>query len=521
MADRFIRCPLCGYPHEEAERVCPVTGGAIPRKEATTGSLPKEVLARKIRPLSSLRTGTPAKMMGSIHKPTPHQAIKPAVQTAPAKPKHDLLGATLDKKYLVRGVLGEGGMGTVFEAEHLGIGRTVAVKVLSSQQAQKRNAVKRFQNEARAAGAIGHPNICEVYDLGTLPDERPYLVMEKLSGETLADRLMRNGGLPVDEVLDIMIQVLSGLHAAHKKGIVHRDMKPENVFLSERVGCPPVAKILDFGVSKFLGHRLGGKDDDLDLTKTGMVMGTPYYMAPEQIRGERNLDARVDIYACGIVLYEALTGKRPFVANNYQALIRLILAAKPRPLHELRPNVGRALERVIERAMAPDREARYPGAAELQHQLLGLHADSREASRLSSDSRSSTIPPPPSRTTSTPPAVPAVRVPRAPQSRPGRRTRAASSLEIPVLYTDEAQGGGLDDGPTLIDKGTPFDGDRTERMGPDVASELARSVQELSGEEGDATMVTAPPSAVLRRRKDKGVSPDDTVKIEGPPDTES
>ena len=208
-------------------------------------------------------------------------------------------------------------MGTVYEAEHLGLGRAVAVKVLNPSQAKKRVAVKRFQQEARAAGAIGHPNICEVYDLGLLDDGSPYLVMEKLIGTTLADRISREGGLPFDEIADVMIQVLSGLIAAHDKGIVHRDIKPENIFLARRVGCPPIVKILDFGVSKMMPQFQGG-DEQLDLTRTGMVMGTPYYMSPEQARGERNLDGRVDVYACGVMMYEAIVGKRPFLGAELQ-----------------------------------------------------------------------------------------------------------------------------------------------------------------------------------------------------------
>jgi serine/threonine protein kinase len=263
-------------------------------------------------------------------------------------------------------------MGTVFEAEHLTIGRSVAVKVLHPNQARKKNAVRRFHQEARAAGGIGHPNICEVYDLGTLDDGSPYLVMEKLVGETLADRIASEGGLPFDDVIETLVQVLSGLVAAHDKGIVHRDIKPENVFLTRRVGCPPLVKLLDFGVSKMIVQPLEDKDDDLDLTRTGMVMGTPYYMAPEQARGDRNLDARVDLYACGVMLYEALTGRRPFSAANYNALLLLILSTNPRPARDLRPALPGGFDAVIEKAMARSREDRYRSATDFQRDLQAL-----------------------------------------------------------------------------------------------------------------------------------------------------
>lgn len=217
--------------------------------------------------------------------------------------RRDLIGRTLSGRYEIREVLGQGGMGTVYEGTHVGLGRPVAIKVLSPSQTRKRVAVKRFQQEARAAGAIGHPNICEIYDLGQLDDGRPYLVMERLVGRTFAERILRERGLPYDDVLSITAQVLSGLVAAHDKGIVHRDIKPENVFLAERIGAPPIVKILDFGVSKILASESEGGDEQLSLTRTGMVMGTPYYMSPEQARGERNLDGRVDVYACGVMMY--------------------------------------------------------------------------------------------------------------------------------------------------------------------------------------------------------------------------
>jgi serine/threonine-protein kinase len=190
-------------------------------------------------------------------------------------------------------------------------------------------------------------------------------------GETLADRIASEGGLPFDDVIDVLTQVLSGLVAAHEKRIVHRDIKPENVFLTKRVGCPPVAKLLDFGVSKMIGPLVSG-DEDLDLTRTGMVMGTPYYMSPEQARGDRNLDARVDLYACGVIMYEALTGRRPFTAANYNALLLQILTTKPRPARELRPALPQGFDAVLDKAMARAREDRFQTAAEFQRDLQSL-----------------------------------------------------------------------------------------------------------------------------------------------------
>ena len=378
MSHRFVRCPHCKMPHDAAERVCPTTGRRMP-VDANAGArsrmseLPPP--ERRPEPLGF----DPAKNRIAAEREAARSAELLAQQRADSTQQptrnlqQDLIGRTVSDRYMIRGVLGEGGMGTVYEAEHMGLGRQVAIKVLNPSQAKKRVAVKRFQQEARAAGAIGHPNICEVYDLGLLDDGSPYLVMEKLIGTTLADRIGREGGLPFDEITDVMIQVLSGLIAAHDKGIVHRDIKPENIFLARRVGCPPIVKILDFGVSKMMPQFQGG-EEQLDLTRTGMVMGTPYYMSPEQARGERNLDGRVDVYACGVMMYESIVGKRPFLAPNYNALLLSIINTTPKSLREVRPATPGAMESVVLRMMAKARDDRYPTANAVLRDIQGLAA---------------------------------------------------------------------------------------------------------------------------------------------------
>jgi serine/threonine-protein kinase len=263
-------------------------------------------------------------------------------------------------------------MATVFEAEHVTIGRSLAVKVLHAKHAQKKELVRRFQREARAAGRIGHPNVCEVYDLDTLDDGRPYIVMEKLAGETLARRIASGGKLPLYDVVDLLAQVLSALKASHDKGIVHRDIKPENVYLARRDGCLPLVKLLDFGVSKTISTSEDANEEELDLTRSGMVMGTPYYMSPEQARGDRDLDARVDLYACGVILYEALTGRRPFAAASYDALLEEVVRARPRPARELRRALPLGFDLVLTKAMASNRKDRYATAAEFQRALETL-----------------------------------------------------------------------------------------------------------------------------------------------------
>jgi serine/threonine-protein kinase len=372
-------------PHDANERVCPNTGLRID---------PRAELARSRTDGARVRSRIDE--LPSTSRDEPTFSTRAAALAAKSTGPRELINSIVGGRYRIRGVLGQGGMGTVYDAEHLGLSREVAIKVLSPSQAKKRVAVKRFQQEARAAGAIGHPNICEVYDLGLLDDGSPYLVMEKLTGQTLADRIAKEGPLPFGDVVECVAQVLSGLIAAHEKGIVHRDIKPENIFLAQRVGAPPIIKLLDFGVSKMMVEFQNG-EEALDLTRTGMVMGTPYYMSPEQARGERNLDGRVDVYACGVVMYEAIAGKRPFLAPNYNALLLAIINTTPRSLHDYRPSTPPELEAIIRHAMEKNRDARYPNAQTFLRDLkpsVPVAAPSRP--RVQRETGSGRLPPPPS-----------------------------------------------------------------------------------------------------------------------------
>jgi serine/threonine protein kinase len=343
MSQRFVRCDRCGVPHDALQRLCPETGKS----------------ACRIRPraLSTAAAGC-AIVAERAHTRSP--------------PRQELLGAVVAGKYVLRRLLGAGGVGAVFEAEHVTIGRPVAIKVLHAHLGKKKEAVQRFRREARAAAAIAHPNVCQVFDLDALEDGSPFLVMEMLVGQTLAHRIAAVGRLPLYELIDILIQLLCALSAAHQKGIVHRDIKPENVFLTQPAGWSRVAKLLDFGVSKKIGARRDGEQDDVDLTRKGMVLGTPYCMSPEQARGDRDLDARVDLYACGVILYQALTGRRPFIADDNHALLREVLRGNPRPARDLRPALPRALEEILAKAMAPRRDDRYCSAEEFRRRLQSL-----------------------------------------------------------------------------------------------------------------------------------------------------
>jgi serine/threonine-protein kinase len=296
--------------------------------------------------------------------------------SAPRAAPRSLVGRVIGDRYGVTGLIGTGGTGAVYEAEHLAIGRLVAVKVLQDRHAQDKAAVARLKHEARVAGTIGHPNICAVYDMGRLEDGNPYIVMERLYGETLAQRIKRKGAVPVPDAIDLALQVLSALVAAHRKGVIHRDLKPHNIFLSHREGMRPVAKLLDFGIAK----SDSVEDSINDIKGLSAPLGTPYYLAPEQARGERNIDQRVDVWAAGVVLYEMLTGKRPFVARNYNALLVQILTMKPLPLRQVMPGLHPSFDGIVERALAKAADERFATAEAFLEALRRFKRDEQPPS---------------------------------------------------------------------------------------------------------------------------------------------
>ncbi|MBN1772614.1 MAG: protein kinase [Deltaproteobacteria bacterium] len=277
-----------------------------------------------------------------------------------------LEGTTLGGKYRIVRQVGAGGMGRVFEAVHEQTERTVAVKVLSPEAAQQPDTLVRFDREARAAGRIGHDNICEVIDVGFADGNIPYLVMPMLRGQALSTALRAAGPMPLKRCLDVATQILAALAAAHDAGVIHRDLKPDNVFLVRMGDREDFVKVLDFGISKMLHETR----PDATLTQTGTILGTPYYMSPEQARGLKDLDARVDVYATGAILYQLLTGKPPFDGDSYNQLLSAILLDDfPKP-SVLRPETPPAVEAVILRATQKDRQLRYRDAADMRRALL-------------------------------------------------------------------------------------------------------------------------------------------------------
>ncbi len=267
------------------------------------------------------------------------------------------LGSVIADKYRVDELIARGGMGAVYMATHLVSGKRVALKWMLPALGQLPGAKERFVREACATARIDHPNVIDIYDVGN-EHGCVYLVMELLRGETLADYLARFPIIEPTEAIQLLMPALRGVAAAHSHQVIHRDLKPDNIFLCrDPDGEPREPRVLDFGISK-----IGSPEEarDMSLTCSGAVMGTPYYMSPEQVRGARDVDARGDVYAFGVILYEMITGQRPFEADTYNQLILKIATEDPPPIATLNPNIDEALVSVIERAMARDPAARFP-----------------------------------------------------------------------------------------------------------------------------------------------------------------
>ncbi|MCS6900876.1 MAG: serine/threonine-protein kinase [Myxococcales bacterium] len=289
------------------------------------------------------------------------------------------IGDILGGVYVVRGILGRGATAIVYEGEHQVLGRRVALKVMTEERIQSQEARRRFLQEAQAVASLSHGNICQIYDFGSLPDGAMFCAMEYLQGEPLSARLEREGALPLVDVVEFGLQILMGLHAAHRKGIIHRDIKPENVFLAQIPGVSrPVVKLLDFGLAKVtqsFDSEGEGEDQITQITRTGVVVGTPYYMAPEAVTGQEDLDLRVDLWATGVVLFFAATGRLPFRGSNWADTAQAILKQKTPSLRGWRPSVPARLVEVIERALRKDRAYRYSSAMDFARDLVQVRRD--------------------------------------------------------------------------------------------------------------------------------------------------
>jgi eukaryotic-like serine/threonine-protein kinase len=288
-----------------------------------------------------------------------------ALAQAQAQGRTDFVGQVLDGRYRVEELIGEGGMGRVFLAEHVDIGRRVAIKILHPVYGRMPDLVERFRREARAASRIGHPHIVDVTDSGTTEDGSVYFVMEYLEGVELATVIDRDGALDVARALRITTQICRALSAAHAVGIIHRDLKPENIFLTVREGAADFVKVLDFGIAKSSeAEEARGKR----LTHPGMAMGTPEYMSPEQAAG-RPADERCDVYAVGAILYEMLTGVPPYEGDNFMEILTKKATIDPQPPTAVRPDLPPMVEALVLSAMGRNPSVRPPSMEAFEYEL--------------------------------------------------------------------------------------------------------------------------------------------------------
>ncbi|HSD90612.1 MAG TPA: protein kinase [Kofleriaceae bacterium] len=291
----------------------------------------------------------------------PHQAGGAAPELAPQSDE-DLPPGSLAGEYRIEKKIGEGGMGSVYGAKHPLIGKRAAIKVIRRELSTSREAVDRFVLEAQSVNQIGHPNIVDVFGFGQLPDGRSFFVMEWLEGESLRDRLQRPLQFP--EALEILEHIAKALQAAHEAGVVHRDLKPDNVFLAARKGEKPSVKLLDFGLAKLTGS---GETGRFNQTRTGVVMGTPLYLSPEQAKGMK-IDAATDVYSLGAMAYEMLSGAVPFKADSAVEIMAMHISAPARPLIEKAPWVPMEINNLV-LAMLDKHPQNRPITAQVREQL--------------------------------------------------------------------------------------------------------------------------------------------------------
>ncbi len=286
-------------------------------------------------------------------------------------------GRKLGDRYELLQTLGMGGMGEVYLGRHIAVGRNVAVKILRSVFTKDEQIVKRFYREAQAAAAVKHRNIVDILDVGVSDLDDPYIVMEYLEGESLGDLLMRVGPIDLSAACAVMEPALEALQAAHDAGVVHRDLKPDNIFIVRAKKGPPEIKLIDFGISKFTTA-----DKETRLTADGSLLGTPSYMPPEQSRGLRNIDGRADVYAMGVIMYEMLSGELPFDGDNYNAILIASLTEPPKPPTRAYAGFPFAAESIVMKALEKRRTRRFESAREMLDALRELEDFEERAASL-------------------------------------------------------------------------------------------------------------------------------------------
>jgi eukaryotic-like serine/threonine-protein kinase len=278
-------------------------------------------------------------------------------------------GDVLAGKYRVEGTVGKGGMGVVLSAQHLQLGQKVAIKLLLAHPSEREPASTRFLREARAAAGLHSDHVVRIYDLGTLENGVPFMVMELLRGSDLGTLIDTRGPLPINLALEYVLQACDAIAEAHALGIIHRDLKPSNLFLTRRSDGEPLIKVLDFGISKALGPdaQLEG-----DLTATRTVLGSPFYMSPEQVRDSKSVDSRSDVWALGVILQELLTGEPAFCADTFPGICAAIVADPPESIRLHRPDVPEEVEAVVRRCLEKNPRDRFQSVPELMRALEAL-----------------------------------------------------------------------------------------------------------------------------------------------------
>lgn len=293
----------------------------------------------------------------------------------PAPPEDRLLGTVVGDRYKILSLIGSGGMGAVYKARHISLGKIQAIKVVRQSSLCSDTAVNRFGIEAKAAGSLTHPNLVAVHDYGLTGFGEPYLVMDYVEGVNLLDVLKRDGCLNSSLVIELFEQLCDGLNYAHSQGVVHRDIKPSNIILTRTANGAPQIKIVDFGIAKLLDPEVP------ELTQTGELFGSPLYMSPEQCRGQREIDARSDIYSLACVMYEALTGEPPFLGSNAIQTMYMQINEAPRGVQgaSKRLNIPGALENVVMRALEKKPSERYQSMDAFRQDLLLIRGGGKPA----------------------------------------------------------------------------------------------------------------------------------------------
>ncbi|MBX3225258.1 MAG: serine/threonine protein kinase [Labilithrix sp.] len=295
-----------------------------------------------------------------------------------------LVGNIVAERYQIDDVIGVGSTGTVFGVQHLTFARPAAMKVLRPRFADADLVSRVFHGEARAAWSVSHPCLCEVFDIGTLPDGAPFFVTERLEGETLATRIARER-LSLASAVDVMMQLLSAIAAVHARDLLLRDLRPQNLYLAHRRGCRPLLKILDFGLARLTPleriqeewdalRAAGGSNDGVGST------AIPYYLSPERTRGEHGIEPASDLFVAAVIFYEALAGERPFVSSSFNGVLVQIAQGKPAPLHERRPDVSPELSAFVSRALSASPRVRPASAKDMQDELRALFEGARRGS---------------------------------------------------------------------------------------------------------------------------------------------